>query len=817
MAETENDTSIEAPNGALKTDEASKTQEQTLVLARDLLPSRLPLIPVRQRPVFPKMMVPLLLQEEKFKTLFGDLLKSSSKYLGLVMARPKEAGELPPSELLVSSDLYRVGVVAEIAQVMQPAPDGPIQCLAAIRERFSIETIEQEQPYIVASVRYLPEPDTSLNDELRAYSLAAINCIKELSQLNPLFKEELTMLMNRSNINEPGRLADFAASMTSANGVELQEVLESANVAARIKKSLELLMREVEISKLQVKISKQIEETVSQQQRQFFLREQFKEIKKELGLSKEGKDTEIDRFKERLTHLTLSEEAAKVVQEELDKLGLLEPASPEFNVTRTYLDWLTVLPWGVFSKDNYDLVQAQKVLDRDHYGLDDVKQRILEFLAVGIMKGNIAGSIICFVGPPGVGKTSIGKSIAESVGRKFYRFSVGGMRDEAEIKGHRRTYIGAMPGKFLQAMKVCQTANPVIMIDEIDKLAASFQGDPAAALLEVLDPEQNRDFLDHYLDVRFDLSNVFFICTANQLDTIPRPLLDRMEVITLSGYILEEKLQIAKNFIIPKQLKQHGLHAKQLTITPKAISEIIDGYAREPGVRGLENQIKKIMRKCVKRLVEKKEASVKVDVGDLPDLIGKRLFPDEDIFKIPTSGVVMGLAWTSLGGDTLYVEATKVHTGKPGFKQTGQLGNVMVESSEIAYTFVRALLSRSNKSKDFFASHFVHLHVPAGATPKDGPSAGITMAAALYSLAINTPVKKRLAMTGELTLTGLVMPVGGIKEKMIAAKRAKVKEVVLPKQNEKDFADLPDHIKKGLTPHFVERFEDVVSLAIAAS
>jgi ATP-dependent Lon protease len=791
------------------------SNEPSLVLARDLLPNQIPLIPLRQRPVFPKMMVPLLIQEEKFKALVGDLVKSSSKYLGLIMAKPKEGGEPPPSELLVSSDLYQIGTVAEIAQMAQPTPEGPVQILVAIRERFTIESIRQEAPYIVASVRYLPETETLLDHELKAYSLAVINAIKELTQLNPLFKEELTMLMNRSSINEPGRLADFAASMTSGSGAEIQEVLESISVAARIKKALELLTREVEIAKLQAKISKQIEENISKQQRQFFLREQLKEIKKELGLAKEGKDTEIERFKERLTHLTVPPDAAKVIEEEMEKLNLLEPASPEFNVTRGYLDWLTVLPWGVFSKDSYDLALAQKVLDRDHYGLEDVKQRILEFIAVGIMKANIAGSILCFAGPPGVGKTSIGKSIAESVGRKFYRFSVGGMRDEAEIKGHRRTYIGALPGKFIQAMKVCQTANPVIMIDEIDKLAASFQGDPAAALLEVLDSEQNRDFLDHYLDVRFDLSNVFFICTANQLDTIPRPLLDRMEVITLSGYILEEKMQIAKKFLVPKQLKQNGLTEAQLAITPKAITEIIDGYAREPGVRGLENQIKKVVRKSVKRLIEKKEGAIKVDARDIPDLIGKRLFSDEDPFKVPKAGVVMGLAWTSLGGDTLHIEATGVATGKSGFKQTGQLGNVMVESSEIAYTFVRAFLNAKKKAKDFFEKNFIHLHVPAGATPKDGPSAGITMAAALYSLALNTPVKKQLAMTGELSLTGLVMPVGGIKEKMIAAKRAKVKEVILPKQNRKDFDELPAHIKKGLGAYFVERFEEVVAVAMA--
>jgi ATP-dependent Lon protease len=428
------------------------------------------------------------------------------------------------------------------------------------------------------------------------------------------------------------------------------------------------------------------------------------------------------------------------------------------------------------------------------------------------MKGSISGTILCFVGPPGVGKTSIGHSIAEAIGRNFYRFSVGGIRDEAEIKGHRRTYIGALPGKFVQAMKVCKSANPVIMLDEIDKIGASYQGDPASALLEVLDPEQNSDFLDHYLDVRFDLSNVFFICTANQLDTIPRPLLDRMEVIKLSGYIMNEKLGIAKRFLVPKQLREHGVDKGKITFTSGALREIIDGYSREPGVRGLENNIKKIIRKSVKQIVEQRKRKIAIDVKDVGKLLGRRIFLDEHAFKRKEPGVVMGLAWTSMGGDVIFIESSAVETGKAGFKQTGQLGKVMIESSEIAYSFVRSFISEDEKCRAFFEKNSIHLHVPAGATPKDGPSAGITMATSLLSLASGKPVRKNLAMTGELSLTGKVMPIGGVKEKTIAARRNSVKELIFPEENRKEFEELPEHIRKGIKAHFVRCFADVAAI-----
>jgi len=784
-------------------------QDKRIILARDVFPQRLPIIPLNNRPIFPKMTVPMIIDNEELKKMLLNTERPGGKFVGLVLR--KEPQENPANDNR-NIELYNVGVIAEILQVAQLAPEAPIQVLLGAQERFLIKNIYRKEPYILAQVDYMIETEMKDNEELKAYSLSVVKSIKELIQLNPIHKEELSLFMTRSSLSEPGRLADFAAALTTATGKELQEIMETISIRARLRKVLFLLKKEIDISRIQIQISKQIDEKLTKQQRDFFLREQLKAIKKELGLEKEGKETEVERFEKRLKELKLTEEATERINEELEKFRLIEPASPEFNVTRSYLEWLTSLPWGIFTKDSYDIRKAQRILNQDHYGLDDVKDRILEFLSVGIMKGRINGSIICFVGPPGVGKTSIGQSIARSIGRNFYRFSVGGIRDEAEIKGHRRTYIGALPGKFIQAIKTCKSANPVIMLDEVDKIGASYQGDPASALLEVLDPEQNRDFLDHYLDVRFDLSNVFFICTANQLDTIPRPLLDRMEVIKLSGYIMQEKLQIARRFIIPKQLAAHGVKKDQITITDDALRQIIDGYAREAGVRGLENHIKKILRKSVKKIVEKKATRYTIDTTDVPKLLGKRTFIDDNYYRKPRVGVITGLAWTSMGGDTLYIEATNVTTGKAEFKQTGQLGNVMVESSEIAYTYVRSFLDKDPKASRFFKNNFIHLHVPAGATPKDGPSAGITMAMALYSLAINKPLKRMFAMTGELSLTGRIMPIGGLKEKTIAAKRARVVDLIFPEDNRKDFEELPAHIRRGLKPHFVSTLKQAIDL-----
>jgi ATP-dependent Lon protease len=553
---------------------------------------------------------------------------------------------------------------------------------------------------------------------------------------------------------------------------------------------------------------------MTQQQREFFLREQLKAIQKELGIAKDDRTVDLELYRGRLKKLTLPPHAEKKIGEEMNKLSGLEHGSPEYTVTRNYLDWLSNLPWGKYTKDKLDLVRARKILDADHDGLDDVKERIIEFLAVGTLKGEVAGSILLLVGPPGVGKTSIGRSVARALGRKFYRFSVGGMRDEAEIKGHRRTYIGAMPGKFIQAIKEVESQNPVIMLDEVDKIGASYQGDPASALLEVLDPEQNSDFLDHYLDVRFDLSKTLFICTANQLDTIPAPLLDRMEVIRLSGYLMEEKLAIAKHHLWPKQIKKAGLRRGQISITEAAVRRIVDGYAREAGVRQLEMNLGKVVRKGVVKIVRKEAEKLHVTADMLAEYINEPPYiPEKPQAGI---GVVTGLAWTALGGATLTIEATKVHTLNRGFKLTGKLGEVMKESAEIAYSYISSHLKLYKADDKFFDEAFVHLHVPEGATPKDGPSAGITMATALLSLARNEKISRPLAMTGELTLTGQVLPVGGIREKVIAAKRVGIHELILPNANQPDFDRLPDYVKAGLSVSFVKHYKDVAKLVFGA-
>ncbi|SDZ90952.1 ATP dependent PIM1 peptidase. Serine peptidase. MEROPS family S16 [Desulfuromusa kysingii] len=778
-----------------------------LVLARDTLPARLPIIPLRPRPAFPGVIIPLTVNGKARVNTIKKAMETDSQAIGLVMVQ-----ELDEEDS--TSNLQRVGVAAKILKLIHTEEDSA-HVLVNSLERFSIDEVLEVNNIIYADVTYFLSTAYAENPELRAYSMAIISTLKELVQINPLYSEEIKLFLGRTSMDDPARLTDFAANLTNADGFELQEVLETFDIHRRIDKVLVLLKKELEVSRLQNKISQQIEEKVSAQQRDFFLREQFKAIKKELGLEKEGKVSEIEKYQKRLKKLTLNEEAQKAVDEEIEKLQMIEPSSPEYNVSRNYLDWLTILPWGKFSKDAYDLPRARKVLDRDHYGLDDVKERILEFIAVGKMKGDISGSILCLVGPPGVGKTSVGKSIADALKRKFYRFSVGGMRDEAEIKGHRRTYIGAMPGKAIQAMKSAGTANPVLMLDEIDKIGASFQGDPASALLEVLDPEQNDSFRDHYLDVPFDLSNVMFITTANQLDTIPAPLLDRMEVIRLSGYILEEKLEIARRYLIPKALKSHGMTKTQVSINKAAIADIVTRYAREAGVRGLDNKIKKIMRKAAMEFAEGREEKVRVTKHDIENYLGKPVFAEEELIK-SVPGVVTGLAWTSMGGATLQIEATAMKSKNKGFKQTGQLGKVMVESSEIAYSYVMGHLEEHKIPEDYFDNHFIHLHVPAGATPKDGPSAGVTMTTALLSMILEKPVREKLGMTGELSLTGSVLPIGGVKEKTIAARRAGLQALIFPFENKKDYDDLPEYLREGIEVHFVKEYPEVFKIALGA-
>ncbi|MDZ4262100.1 MAG: endopeptidase La, partial [Pseudomonadota bacterium] len=702
-----------------------------------------------------------------------------------------------------------IGSVVRLHHPMRS--DGKIQFIAEGLQRFRVvEWLSTEPPYL-ARVEY-PEDKKPASGQTKAYAMAIINTLKELVPLNPLYSEELRYFLDRFGPNEPSPLTDFAAALTTAEKEELQDILDTVDIRRRMQKVLILIKKELDVAKLQAQIRQSVERKISDHQRKFFLREQLKVIQQELGISKDDRQADIDKFNTRIEALKVPAATQKVIDEELDKLRILDSSSPEYAVTRGYLDWMTTLPWGIHSKDKFNLKEARTVLDEDHDGLADVKERIIEFLAVGSLKGEVSGSIILLVGPPGVGKTSIGRSIARTLGRKFYRFSLGGMRDEAEIKGHRRTYIGAMPGKVVQALKDVGTANPVIMLDEIDKVGSSYRGDPASAMLEMLDPEQNGEFLDHYLDVRLDLSKVLFICTANTLDTIPGPLLDRMEIIRLAGYITDEKVQIAKHHLWPRQLDKAGLKKSQLKISDAALSYVIEGYAREAGVRNLEKKLGRMVRKAVVEFVTKPKAKKQksIAIKDVHNYLGQPFFKQE---RPPAGiGIVNGLAWTSLGGVTLTLEASQVHSNSRGIKLTGNLGDVMKESAEIAYSFISSHLKELKCSVDFFDKAFIHVHFPEGATPKDGPSAGVTMATALLSLARNKKIPRLLAMTGELTLTGQVLAVGGIREKVIAARRIRIMEVILPEANRKDYEELPEHIRNGMTVHFARQYKDVAAV-----
>ncbi|MBK1873854.1 endopeptidase La [Marinobacter sp. 1-3A] len=771
-----------------------------LALPAQSLPKRMYVLPVSNRPFFPAQVQPVVVNQNPWQETLKRVAETDHKMLGICFVDDHQPGQNIPE----SGELATIGCAVRVHHAQNK--DGNVQFIAQGLQRFRIvQWLRRKPPYLV-EVEYPQEPEEDA-DETKAYTLAIISAIKELLRTNPLYGEEVKQYLSRFGPEDSSPLTDFGASMTSAPGTELQEVIDTVPLLRRMEKVLLLMRKELEVARLQTEISDEVNEKVQKHQRDFFLKEQLKVIQRELGMSKDDKTADAERFEARMAELDPPEAVQERFDEELQKLQILEQGSPEYGVTRNYLDWLTQVPWGQHSADQFDLAKARSILNRDHDGLDDVKDRIIEFLAEGTFKGEVSGSILLLVGPPGVGKTSIGHSVADALGRKFYRFSVGGMRDEAEIKGHRRTYIGAMPGKFVQALKDTKVANPVIMLDEIDKIGASYQGDPASALLETLDPEQNKEFLDHYLDVRMDLSKVLFICTANQLDTIPRPLLDRMDVIRLSGYITEEKLAIAKHHLLPRLLKRAGLLKKQFNITDAAIRQIIEGYAREAGVRNLEKMLHKVMRKGIVKLLESPDEPIRVGVSDLQEYLGQPAFRKEKALK--GIGVVTGLAWTSMGGATLSIEASRIHSSQRGFKLTGQLGDVMKESAEIAYSYVASNLKRFKGDPGFFDKSFVHLHVPEGATPKDGPSAGVTMATALLSIARREAPQQNTAMTGELTLTGQVLPVGGIREKVIAARRQKISNLILPEANRGDYDELPDYLKEGLTVNFARHYNDV--------
>ena len=769
------------------------------------LPANLTVIPIHQKPVFPGVPLPMTFSGEETVKAIREAIEKNNAYIGLVLVKSAGDGNGEP-------ELYDTGAVFQVLRFAPVAPN-VIQVIGQGFGRFVRKKTIFVKPHLKWEVEYRLDPKEKPSTELKAYLLAISAELKELLKLNPLFKEQINLVVSQLNYEVPGLTMDVISTLLTADAEKLQILLETFDLYERAALLLRLIKEELEVAKIQQKIQEEINTQVNKQQKEFFLREQLRAIKKELGIEKEESETEIEKIEKKLEGKKLSEEAQKTVQEELDKLKTLNAQSPEFAVTRNYIELIADLPWGIFSNDNQSIKQARQTLDRDHYGLEDVKERILEFLAAVIKRGSIGGSIICLVGPPGVGKTSIGQSIAEALGRQFFRFSVGGMRDEAEIKGHRRTYIGAMPGKIIQALKRVGVSNPVIMLDEIDKIGISYQGDPASALLEVLDPAQNGSFLDHYLDIPYDLSKVMFVTTANQLDTIPEPLLDRMEVIRLSGYILEEKVQIAKRYLIPRLLEEHGFGKNEVKFKDEAITIIADKYAREAGVRNLEKQIRKIVRKATMKSTEEGQKTFTIHAKNVESYLGKPVFTTEKLYPEPLPGVVLGLAYTAFGGATLYIEAAATSNKGGGFKQTGQLGSVMQESAEIAYSYVRSLLRRQDPPSSFFDENVIHLHVPAGATPKDGPSAGITMALALYSLATGKAVKDGIAMTGELTLTGKVLPIGGVKEKTIAARRVGIRELIFPIDNKKDFDELPDYIRQGLKVHFADYFDDVLHAA----
>ena len=765
--------------------------------------------------------------------------------IGIVMLRND-------SERPGASDLHRIGTVARIVKKIN-LPEGGLNIFISTIKRFKIKRIIKEKDPMCAIVEYIDdvEDDTF---EVKALTRALISEMKEISENNPLFSEE--MRLNMVNIDHPGKIADFIASILNVDKNEQQRVLEMENVRQRMETVLVFIKKEQELLRIQKKIQMEINDRVEKNQREYFLKEELKSIKEELGMTTDAKSSDYQKFKEKIDSLNFTGEIKETVDSELEKFSLMEPNSSEYIVSRNYLETIANLPWNEPEPELYEIDKAKEILEEDHYGLDDVKKRIIEYLAVRRLKKDNKGSIILLVGPPGVGKTSVGRSVARAMNKPFFRFSVGGMRDEAEIKGHRRTYVGAMPGKIIQGLKIVKTKAPVFMIDEIDKMGQSYQGDPASALLEVLDPEQNVSFRDHYLDLPFDVSDIVFILTANTLDSIPEPLLDRAEIITLSGYIDQEKMEIGKKYLLPKSLDKNGLKKGQVKYTKDAFHLIAESYAREAGVRNFEKNLDKIHRKYAAELIsspEVKEASaglekllaeaaaselpqkkesdevkaartalakalskpLTITAADVEKYLGKPVFDEEVILKADKPGTAIGLAWTSMGGDTLLIEAVDMPSGpgKDGLVLTGQLGDVMKESASIAMSWVRMYALKHKICKiEWFNSNFVHLHVPEGATPKDGPSAGITMATALMSLVKGKKIKPNLAMTGELSLTGKVLPIGGLKEKTVAAKRNKIKTIIIPKQNVRDLDDIPDIVKKGLTFLPVSTMEEVLSL-----
>ena len=790
--------------------------EDTFIIPTEkLLPNRLPIIPIQGHPFFPGIFTPLILSEKDDIQVIESATEDD-EFIGLVLQQNEV-------EHATVKDLHNVGVVARIIKKMN-LPDGGVNLFISVIKRFKItKTLHKASP-IVVGVEYLEDEEAD-TFEVKALTRALISEMKELAEDNSLFTEE--MRLNMINIDNPAKVADFITSILSIDKEEQQKILEITNVRHRMEQILVFIKKEQELLRVQKKVQMELNERIDKSQREYFLREELKAIQEELGENDSAMASDYKKFKTKIDEFNFEGEVKETVYNELEKFRILDSSSPEYTTSRNYLELITQLPWNQVATEEYNLEKATQILNNDHFGLDDVKKRIEEYLAVRKLKKDNKGSILLLVGPPGVGKTSIGRSIANAMNKSFYRFSVGGMHDESEIKGHRRTYIGSMPGKIIQGIKITKSSSPVFMIDEIDKMGVSHNGDPAAALLEVLDPEQNVSFRDTYLDLPFDISNIFFILTANTLDSIPGPLLDRAEIIHLSGYIDQEKLEIAKKYLIPKNAEKNGLKKNQVKYTKKALLRIAEEYAREAGVRNYEKNLDKIHRKIVTELIKESEIPVAetlvespllkkfvIDAPDLEKYLGKPIFDESNIKKASVPGTAIGLAWTSMGGDTLLIEATSF-AGKGGLVLTGQMGDVMKESCSIAFNWCKKfVIDRKIKKPDWFEKNTIHLHIPEGATPKDGPSAGITMITTFLSLLTNKVIKQNLAMTGEVSLTGQVLPIGGLREKTVAAKRNKIKTIIIPKANERDLEEIPQIVKDGITFIPVSHVSQVIQEAL---
>ena len=779
--------------------EKAREQGELVEVKREGLPKEIPIMAIRSTVVFPFAAVPLTVARPRSIRLV-DEVAAGDKLFGALAQRDTQVEDPKPE------DLYEVGTICRIIRMLKQ-PDGTVMLLVQGLARFRVLSFTQEEPYFRAAIETL-ESIVESDKELTALAQQVSSRFQQLITLSPQLQAYLQMAV--VNIDDPGQLADFVASNLDVPFPKRQEVLETLNVKERLRLVLRMLEERIEILELGSKIHHEVKSEIDKTMRERYLREQLAAIKRELG---EDERPEIKELEEKIEQAKLPPEVEEEARRELERLAEIHPSSAEYTVARTYLEWLVSLPWSVSTEDNLDIERAKRILDEDHYDLEKVKERILEYLAVLKLRGEMKGPILCFVGPPGVGKTSLGQSIARALGRKFVRISLGGVGDEAEIRGHRRTYIGALPGRIIQGLRRAGSNNPVFMLDEVDKLGRDFRGDPAAALLEVLDPEQNNRFVDHYLDQPFDLSKVMFITTANILDTIPPALLDRMEVLELPGYSEEEKLQIAKEYLVPKQVEEHGLRDEQINFADEALIRIIRDYTREAGVRNLEREIANVCRKVAAKIAAGELQGMEVSPEEVPKLLGPAKFFPEIAERTERSGVAIGLVWTPVGGDIVFIEATKMR-GKGKLILTGKLGEVMKESAQAALSYIRSKAEELGIDPELFLENDIHVHVPAGAIPKDGPSAGVTIATALASLLTDTPVRPDLAMTGEITLRGRVLPVGGIREKVLAAHRVGLKKVILPKRNEVDLEEVAEHVKEALQFEFVESVDEVLRLAL---